>query len=316
MLGRLRSALSPIVAARPDPEQTPAAVEPAAAMSAAQTAPAPGGGSSGLPDFVVPRGGLPLERTYCQLGFTAVPDVFQAEDIAAFRRAAIDLFPDNKPPYQARYSDTALFTKAFRRIFVNHRLIGSLKRLFGDDFVFINEFAVHDSGFAGWHADTSSPDGKVGHDFHWSPGFMVTNVAIYLADNLNNGSGLDLVPRSYVLDDPTAKAIRRDKGFGVGDFMMPDEAYPYDDAVTLRTKAGDVAMFNLRTRHRASVQPVAARDDAERKLALFLIVGPNNAQSRRYRAWLDEYATIHGGDRPQVPVEFRTFLTAQGLSII
>jgi len=87
------------------------------------------------------------------------------------------------------------------------------------------------------------------------------------------------------------------------DFLVPRNGLPLE--------------FNLRTRHRSLLSHAPARNDVERKLAFFLIVGPNNAQTRRYRAWIDEYALMTGGNtRPPVPEDFRTFLGAQGLSII
>jgi hypothetical protein len=35
--------------------------------------------------------------------------------------------------------------------------------------LFINEFSLRHSFHAGWHAYTSSIEGKGGYEFHWSP---------------------------------------------------------------------------------------------------------------------------------------------------
>jgi hypothetical protein len=247
-----------------------------------------------------------LGRMFCQKGFVQLPQVFSPEDVAAFRAAAIDVLPPAKPPYQPQSSNTALFDEPFRRVLRNDLLIRALRELLGEDFLFINEFALHDSIYAGWHSDTASPEAKGGHEFHWSPAFLMLNAAIYLQDNDDNGGGLDVVPGSHLRDDPcaiTMKGGRQARG-------------AYDDAVTIRSKAGDVVMFHLRISHRASVTKRPASNHVERKLALFLIAGANNAPTRRYRTWLDQYDGMNKVVRPSVPESFRAELNSNRLQVL
>jgi hypothetical protein len=168
-----------------------------------------------LPTFTLPPAGVSLERSFCQDGFVVVPQVFDQTEIAELRRAAFAQFPDNRPPFEPKFSSTALFQGPFQLVFRNRKFIQALRTVLGEDFVFINEFALHDSFYVGWHTDTASPEGKVGHEFHWSPGFCVVQAAIYLQDNNENGGGLDVVPGSYVRDDPFAasRPSRRPRDF-------------------------------------------------------------------------------------------------------
>jgi hypothetical protein len=47
-----------------------------------------------------------------------------------------------------------------------------------------------------------------------------------------------------------------------------------------------------------------------------MVAGANNAQTRRYRAWLDEYDQMNGTTRPVVPDDFRSLLSGIGHSVI
>jgi hypothetical protein len=263
---------------------------------------------------MTPNPSASLERSYCRHGFATISGAFSAEEINRMRGDWIGAYPKSAP-FSGDVSGTALFGDTFSGIFRNERMIGGLRKVLGDDFVFVNEFSLQDSCFGGWHTDTSSAEGKGGHSFHWSPTFMVTNVAVYLQDNGEFGGGLDVVPGSYIHDDPLAKQIRREKGLDTAEYA-DEEGDPYHGGVTVATKAGDVLMFHLRTRHRASPAVKAPSQDDQRKLALFLIAGPNNASTRRYSEWLDEYAQISGHARPTVPESFRAQLSGLGLSIV
>lgn len=291
------------------------AVANATPDSAAQITGSVHNSNSNHPPDLAPAN-VTLCRAFVQDGFAVIPRVFSDSEIATFRAAAFAQLPQQSAPYKPQFSSTALFAEPFRRIFQNARLISSLKELLGDDFVFINEFALHDSFYSGWHTDTTSPEGKAGLDFHWRPDFCIVNIAVYLQDNLEFGGGLDVVPRSYLRDDPLSVQLRRENGFPAD--YRPDraEADPYADARTIRSKAGDVVIFHTRGSHRASIPAREATNDTERKLAIFLLAAINNASSRRYREWLDQYDAMNGTKRPAVPADFQSFLAQCGHRLI
>lgn len=268
-----------------------------------------------LPSFILPPAGVSLQRSFCQDGFVALPEVFDQAEMAEIRRAAIAHFPQNQPPFEPMFSNTALYQEPFRRVFRNLKFIQALRSVLGDDFVFINEMSLHDSFYVGWHTDTASPEFKLDREFHWSPGFCLVQIAIYLQDNAGNGGGLDIVPGSYVRDDPFASRMRREKGLPNVSRMVETED-PYRGAVSIRSRVGDVAIFHLRSSHRASRRSSEAQSDADRKLAMFMVAGPNNAQTRGYRTWLDEYDQLNGTKRPVIPDDFRSLMSGIGHSVI
>jgi hypothetical protein len=290
--------------------------EPEPPKSASRSAPADVAAPEGLPAFTLPPAGVSLERSFCQDGFVIVPQVFDQAEIAELRRAAIACFPNNRPPFEAQFSSTSLFQQPFHMVFRNRKFIDSLRAVLGEDFVFVNEFGLHDSFYVGWHTDTASPDGKAGYEFHWSPSFCVVNAAIYLQDNRDNGGGLDVVPGSYLRDDPFAASLRREHGLPNRDRVAEPTTDPHQGAVSLRCQTGDLIIFHLRITHRSSRRNRAADGDADRKLAMFMIAGPNNAQTRRYRAWLDEYDQMNGMTRPVIPDDFHSLLSGIGHSVI
>jgi hypothetical protein len=305
-------------------EQPVAAIHSSAAETTVPAAPVDVAGSERpvdiadpeqLPAFTLPPAGVSLERSFCQDGFVVVPQVFDQTEIAEIRRAAIALFPDNRPPFEPKFSNTALYREPFRLIFRKPKLIQALRAVLGDDFVFVNEFALHDSFYAVWHADTSSPEGKGGHEFHWSPSFGCVQTAIYLKDNIESGGGLDVVPGSHMRDDPLAALWRRERGLPIASRCRSADD-PYRGGVSLPCRPGDLVIFHLRLRHRASQRKSEAQTDVDRKLAMFMVAGPNNAQTRRYRAWLDEYDQMNGTTRATIPDDFRSLLSGVGHSVL
>jgi hypothetical protein len=268
-----------------------------------------------LPAFTLPPASVSLERSFCQDGFVVVPQVFDQAEMAELRRAAIAHFPNNRPPFEPTFSNTALHQEPFRRVFRNRKFIQALRSVLGEDFVFINEMSLHDSFYVGWHTDTASPEFKADHEFHWSPGFCIVQIAIYLQDNGENGGGLDVVPGSYIRDDPFAARMRREKGLPSVS-RMPEPEDPYRGGVSIRSRAGDVVIFHYRLSHRASRRSSEAQNAFDRKLAMFMTAGPNNAQTRRYRAWLDQYDQMNGTTRPVLPDDFRSLLSEMGHSVL
>ncbi len=97
-----------------------------------------------LPAFTLPPAGVSLERSFCQNGFVLVPQVFDQTEIAELRRSAIAQFSQNQPPSEPQFNSTAVYQEPFRLVFRNQKFIQSLRKLLGDDFVFVNSFGLHE----------------------------------------------------------------------------------------------------------------------------------------------------------------------------
>jgi hypothetical protein len=268
-----------------------------------------------LPTFALPPAGVSLQRSFCQDGFVVVPQVFDQAEIAELRRAAIAQFPDNRPPFESKFSSTALFQRPFQLVYRNRKFIQAMRAVLGEDFIFVNEFALHDSFYVGWHTDTATLEGKGNHEFNWSPSFCVVQTAIYLQDNNEHGAILDVVPGSHLRDCPFAAAMRREHGLPNVN-RKPEAVDPYQDAVSVPGRAGDLIFFHLRLWHRSARRSSEAKSDVDRKFAMYMIAGANNAQTRQYRTWLDDYARMNGTTRPAAPDDFRSLLSGIGHDVI
>ena len=100
-------------------------------------APASGDHGTSQPNLIDPPN-ISLSRKFSQLGFAVLRGVFSEQEIAEFRAAAIERFPDNKPPYIAQCSNSMALHDPFDKIFTNERVISTLKELLGEDLNFLN----------------------------------------------------------------------------------------------------------------------------------------------------------------------------------
>jgi hypothetical protein len=70
----------------------------------------------------------------------------------------------------------------------------------GEDFIYFNQHVIHDSSRGGWHTDTGSPEIIGSHEFHWAPTFLAVQCVLYFQSNEEGSFGLDIIPRSYLID--------------------------------------------------------------------------------------------------------------------
>jgi len=258
-----------------------------------------------------------ISRQFTQLGFVVLRSVFSKNEMAEFRTAANERFPSNTPPYTSQSSSSMVFDEPFNMIFTNEKVIGALKEILGDDFIFLNEQTILDSNWSGWHADTTNMEVKGFHEFHWAPTFLLVQCALYLQSNEEGGFGLDVIPHSHVLDDPTAYNLLRNQGKDDRHLNPGQPIIQEKEAVRLDTKAGDIVFFHYRLTHRASPRIATTKNDSGRKFGVFTAAGVNNQNSRRFRTWLDEYTIILNEEsRPEIPEDYRRRLSSFGVGII
>lgn len=241
-----------------------------------------------------------LQSTFRRDGFVVVPRVFEAAQIADLRRELLQIF-DRAPllPGDLAHGsngaglrvDLASRYPALRWLLVHPPLVAAARAVLGDNFIYLPEMSAHDSGFGGWHRDTSSQE-SVGHTFHHEPDFSMAQVAIYLQDNSRiYGGGLDVIPRSHLQRDEGSKnpslrqRIERRARTAIKQHSIP-------------SRAGDLVMFDFRVQHRASQRvPLVPVPPEHRKLAIFFACSANNAHAQRYRDFIasrQDYAHLHG----------------------
>ncbi|CAN5857862.1 hypothetical protein BH11MYX2_BH11MYX2_30020 [soil metagenome] len=233
-------------------------------------------------------------------GYAIVRDVFTTPQILRLRADLLEIF-DGSPmePGDRPRSDKGAGLRvelaarypALRWLLVHPPLLAALRTVLGEDFVYLPEMSAHDSGYGGWHKDTTSQE-SVGHRFQWDPDFRMVEAAIYLQDNhpLYAG-GLDVIPGSHKKPDRFigTKTLRE----------RVENRFTLTTAQRrLPTRVGDLLLFDFRIDHRATQRvPLLTVPPAHRKLAVFFACSANNAHAQRYRDFIasrEDYVYLHG----------------------
>src|SRR5262249_49635520 len=157
------------------------------------------------------------------------------------------------------------------------------------------------------HTDTTALE-SAGWMFHRSPGFRAVVMGIYLQDNNEFGGGIRVVPGSHRQPDPYIELIKKKNAYRAAVqkslikrtlkrvsrgrmFDWRDERIDnVPGQIDLPTRAGDVAMWDMRLMHRASPQRTKGEGVPGGKIALFYVLGRDNNTTR---TWV-EYLTKSG----------------------
>ncbi|MHA4843883.1 phytanoyl-CoA dioxygenase family protein [Flavitalea antarctica] len=243
-----------------------------------------------------------LDRLLKKQGYVVIPSVLTSEEVSKARVLLTNIFATkspykgdivNVPPYGNAYVDVFTRYKELRWILFNSKLITPLKQILGDDFIFIPETAIHDSGFGGWHKDTTSQESR-GKLFQWEPDFLMVQVGIYLQPNGIYGGGLDVIPFSHKKRDRYANVLKPKLTERIRNKMyrMKIGSNPYNE-YTIPSKAGDMIVFDLRLDHKASFPLKKPIPEEHRKLAIFMIASANNRHAQNYVDYISSREDYH-----------------------
>jgi ectoine hydroxylase-related dioxygenase (phytanoyl-CoA dioxygenase family) len=231
---------------------------------------------------------------FVQKGYVLVPEVFSREQIANLRQSVATIFEMPLEPGDIARKGVApaarldIFNRypQLRWILTHQPLVEALESLLGEDFIYLPEAAIQDSGFGGWHKDTSSQE-RAGHLFHWEPDFMMAQLAVYLQDNSEYGGGLEVIPGSHRRKDVYVRNRLRDR-LNLNRIRNDlDNRGVWRSGYSVPSRAGDLVMFDFRLDHRATYPFIKAQPPEEhRKLAVFLACSANNRHAGAYRSFL------------------------------
>jgi hypothetical protein len=242
-----------------------------------------------------------LREQFKKDGYAIAPGVFSPDEIAGLRRDLLNIFdtPSTLPMDTEKTANAPALRielpvrhPQLRWLLVHPPLLAAVREVLGADFIYLPELSAHDSGYGGWHKDTTSQESS-GHRFQWDPDFAMLEAAIYLQGNhpLYAG-GLDVIPGSHRRPD---RYINRPTDFKS---RMKDRAEVALRRKKLRTRAGDLVLFDFRIDHRATQPaPFVNVPDSHRKLAVFFACSANNDHAKRYRDFIaarPDYTYLHG----------------------
>lgn len=235
----------------------------------------------------------PVKHAFDRDGFVQIPAVFSRPHVRELRSLLTSIFdaparyegdgPSGRASIAVRYPE-------LRWILTHPPFLSGLRSVLGEEFVYLPEMSAHRDNFSTWHTDTSSLE-AAGNRFHLAPDFLMLQAAVYLQDNGERGGGIDVVPGSHRHPDPLAARMRAkgdipgrrvDGHEGGATIVRQDPPVP-PRSVSIPGKAGDLILFHLRTRHRATprVEPIA-----HPKLALFFVCSADAAHARTYTRYL------------------------------
>lgn len=235
-------------------------------------------------------------REFDENGFLLIPNVVSKERVAELRSYLIDDF-DGGERFQsdtpALRADLCARHPETRDLLWNEKMVGPLRSLLGDDFVYLPEMAAHSSFFSTWHKDTQSQE-SAGHEFHWNDDYLMVEAAIYLQDNNELGGGLEVVPGSHMKRRRVETRLQRI-------LTRLKRLRPY----SIPSKAGDLVFFHYRIDHRASKPRLGkkAPTGADRKVALFFGCSRNNVYVRDYIEFLKSYGPMSYVNEHEYPPE-------------
>lgn len=245
------------------------------------------------------RGGLAADREpgalaseFDRNGFVRVAGTIDSHQVAQLRTQLAAIF-DRPSSYEGDINAHSAYKRAYFDAFNRYPelqwiafhppVLAALRELLGTDFVYLPEVGIHDSGYGGWHKDSTAQE-AAGLRFHWEPDFRMVQCALYLQDNdPEYAGGLDVIVGSHT---------RRDRivppGRGPVSRLASRALYrlkTWDDrrrGETLPTRAGDVVIFHYRLDHKATAPRVTPVPSTHRKFALFMAASANNRHARTY----------------------------------
>jgi ectoine hydroxylase-related dioxygenase (phytanoyl-CoA dioxygenase family) len=253
-------------------------------------------------------------------GFVVIPDVLSETEAAELRsflegefagRASRPGDIDYQPSLAAGTGVAvrqAIWTWYLetRFILTHLSIIGALRSILGDDFVFLPGDSANLAGYRHWHKDTTALD-NAGEHFHRADDFKFVTCGIYMQPNNEYGGGLDVVPGSQNEPDHTpppskpSLSQRAAVKFGV---RLPSKAKhqppPKEEgAYSIPSQPGDLVIFNFKINHMATQPRICTPSEIphdHRKFALFFNASVNNGHVRPYVDFMVRVSPhLHGG---------------------
>ncbi len=160
-----------------------------------------------------------IKRRLDRDGFAVVPGVFDHQEVQQFRREILSCSTRGRDLLSAD-------SDVLRRVIYDHRLMDILKVMLGGRPAYFGDSTAMMGAerFGGWHKDNADRyDGKAPD---WGSHYDLVRFGIYLQDHYYHSGGLKV---------------------RVGSHMYPDTRS--GRASYVRTRAGDVVLWNLRTTH-------------------------------------------------------------------
>ena len=242
--------------------------------------------------------------TFDKHGYIHVRDVIDATTVAELRTVFLEALAKQGTRLLV---DSAIQFPRMRELLRRPKLMNTLTAILGKPFLVLPPTSVDHNRFGQFHTDTSGAE-MTGWTFHKDPDFRAVVLGLYLQDNNDYGGGLRVVPGTHREPDVFVSMLKKkhevraavDRSW-VRSFLKrvsrgrlftwrDDALENVPNQIDVPTKAGDALMWDMRLVHRASPQKIEGEAIPGGKVALFYVLGTDNAATRK---WL-EYLTVSG----------------------
>ena len=171
-------------------------------------------------------------------GFVIIRNVLSNEEIFQLRNVVNNHFPTKGIAHNHGLTqpNAAVEIPKINWLFYHSKILFTFRKLLGQEITFTSHCDVHSSTLSGWHKDdgmTVMDGGYFGFPAYKEQNCHVHKMAIYLQDHINNQGGLTVRKGSHIFPS-------FDRGEEVG----------------LKTRKGDVIIFDVRLTHTDQRNPV------------------------------------------------------------
>jgi ectoine hydroxylase-related dioxygenase (phytanoyl-CoA dioxygenase family) len=231
-------------------------------------------------------------------GYLIVPNILTSDEVSFLRNRITTIFNSDewkKSVYNTAQvlSDVYNTFPEFIDITINEKIISIVKSLLGEKPVLMPETAIHYQFYTGWHKDTTSQE-RAGNTFHKKPESLMIEAGFYLQDNDEYGGGLTVMQGSHnsndvfkdtsILDYTISDRIKNK--LGIYKEEKNKRINPNNHKIVdIKSKAGDLVIFNFKTNHRATRPLRCAIADIpadKKKIAFFNAYSINNTTANEY----------------------------------
>ncbi len=224
-------------------------------------------------------------------GWALLKNIYTRDDIARCRELVDDIFASKtikRSPFDSEFiiNDIYRHCPELAKLVFNKKYFAGVRSLLGKEIVWLPECAIHRDRYAKWHKDTTEQEigGVTSHINEESP---MLQVSTYFQDySLDEGGGITIVPGSHRRPDrflsmykfDLLTRIKRKTMRTLGQTVF-QKIEKNKEAFDLPGKATDLAVFDIRTEHRAS-SPIGK--PLMIKYAIFNTYGKNTKALREY----------------------------------
>jgi hypothetical protein len=188
------------------------------------------------------------EESFYTNGFMVVPNVLSAEEIENLKLVCDNYLASTHSSESEVPSSDFLKDQDLSNVVFNDKVIEVTKKILGDGYTIYPNFVARLNRFTKWHIDNGFHSKYIPGDSSYlhKPTFRHAQCAIYLQENSDaGGGGLDVVPGTHLNEIPMDNKDKNDISLKT---LMKVTA----NAISLKTNAGDLILFDGRLLHRGT----------------------------------------------------------------